>query len=276
MERDKVNASVSLGGPSHLARPWETQAEREGMGMSKQPSGAVLYRGPSLQDGAPIVAVVVFKSTNDKTGNMAQVYILREDMHPMDAIKQDLDKAICGTCPLRYTYNPVTGKWGRVCYVNLGFGPSSIYKAMKRGLYPDMTPEEVGAILRGLGRGVRLGAYGDPGMIDVSVWERLVNAAGTFHTAYTHQWREPFFQASLLHLAMASIDDVNTVTMLKELYPDARWYRLAKDMDDVQAGEIACPSKKDAQGVRRVTCKDCKLCAGTSRNAKNITIVENE
>ena len=50
-------------------------------------NGAVIYNGPSRINGDPIIAVLVFKSTNDKTGNMAQVHIIREDKHPIEALK---------------------------------------------------------------------------------------------------------------------------------------------------------------------------------------------
>jgi hypothetical protein len=236
-------------------------------------NGAVIYNGPSRINGDPIIAVLVFKSTNGKTGNMAQVHIIREDKHPMEALRDDTDVAICGNCPLRYVVNPDTGKRKRICYVNTGFGPAMVYKQYKLGNYPTMTPENAGAMLRAMDQGVRLGAYGDPGAVDVGIWQRLLNSAGTFHTAYTHQWKEEYFQPELLTIAMASIDHENTIEQLAELHPDARWYRLLKSTSDkLASGEIACPSKSN--GKRRIQCADCKLCAGTSRNAKNIAIVE--
>ena len=161
-------------------------------------NGAVIYSGPSRINGDPILAVIVFKSDNEKTGNMAQVHIIREDKHPVEALRDNTDDAICGDCPLRYVVNPITGKRERICYVNTGFGPAMVYKQYKLGKYPTMSPEDAGAILRTLGRGVRLGAYGDPAAVDVSIWQRLLDAAGTFHTAYTHQWKSDHFQAELL------------------------------------------------------------------------------
>jgi hypothetical protein len=242
---------------------------------TKLPNGAVIYDGPSRIDGNPIIAVLVFKSDNGKTGNMGQVHIIRSDMHPIEILKQNEDGSICGDCPLRYVLNPKTGKLERICYVNVGFGPAQVYKQFKLGNYPHMTPELAGAILREMKRGVRLGAYGDPAAVDVDIWVRLLESCGTFHTAYTHQWREPFFQPELLKYAMASIDDINTVEILQELYPDARWYRLLKsESDELRPNEIICPSK-DVNGKRRVQCKDCKLCAGTSLRARNIAILEN-
>jgi hypothetical protein len=54
--------------------------------MSKLP--IVLYRGPSLLDGSPIVAIATIGSTNVKTGPMVQTWILRADMNPLEASSQ--------------------------------------------------------------------------------------------------------------------------------------------------------------------------------------------
>ena len=39
---------------------------------TKKPSGYIVYRGPSLINGDPIVVVAITKSTNSKTGDMVQ------------------------------------------------------------------------------------------------------------------------------------------------------------------------------------------------------------
>ena len=48
----------------------------------------IIYQGPSLIDGSPIVAIAIAQSGNVKTGNMVQTYIIRADMSPMEASKQ--------------------------------------------------------------------------------------------------------------------------------------------------------------------------------------------
>jgi len=56
---------------------------------NKKPSGFILYRGPSLLDGKPIVVVAITKeSKNSKTGSMLQTYIIRSDMHPVAAVRK--------------------------------------------------------------------------------------------------------------------------------------------------------------------------------------------
>ena len=71
----------------------------------KRPSnGVILYEGPSVIDGAPIVAIATglkSPSSNDKTGTMVQVWILRADVAPHEAQKTGADESICGNCPMR-------------------------------------------------------------------------------------------------------------------------------------------------------------------------------
>ena len=58
----------------------------------------IIYQGPSLIDGSPIVAITVSQSGNTKTGNMVQTYIIRADINPLEASKTGADYAICGAC----------------------------------------------------------------------------------------------------------------------------------------------------------------------------------
>ncbi len=58
------------------------------------PRGFVLYQGPSLLDGLPIVAIATMRSTNPKTGPVPQTWILRADVPPMDAVRTGADASI--------------------------------------------------------------------------------------------------------------------------------------------------------------------------------------
>lgn len=217
--------------------------------MSK-PNGVILYCGPSMLDGQPIVAIavgLVAKSSNRKTGAMVQTYIIRADVSPVKAIKTGADSSVCGDCKLR----GILGK-KRVCYVNLGQGPRAVFDGFKRGIYP--VAGDIAAI--GAGRMVRLGTYGDPAAVPVEVWESLISKAAG-HTGYSHQWRK--FPA-LREMVMASAD---TETDKADAW-GAGWrtFRLA---DSPTPGEIACPS------LSGVHCADCRLCDGAGA-AKSITI----
>jgi hypothetical protein len=61
--------------------------------------GFVFYKGRSPIDNAPIVGIATLESKNGKTGNMVQTWILREDMHPLEARATKADRAYCGDCP---------------------------------------------------------------------------------------------------------------------------------------------------------------------------------
>ena len=238
-------------------------------------SSGIIWQGFSPVNGEAIMAIVSGLKTpsdNDKTGPMAQIDILVADEHPIEATKTGADEAVCGACPLRPDR---LGK--RVCYVNLGFGPASKFRASVRGSYEMITPYQLGVILAYRNRGVRFGSYGDPAMLPYEVAETILRVSGVKHTSYTHQWMESWFDARHLSYSMASVDAVNTVSKLHAIHPDARYYMLVDSYDSLPAATIACPSNSDKRnddGSRKVTCADCGLCAGAAKQAKNVAIVE--
>ena len=224
----------------------------------KIPNGAIIYRGPSLLDGAPIVAIVIGladDSSNVKTGAMLQSYILREDIHPLDAIATGADYSICGNCTARGAAGDGTG---RECYVEVGKGPAMVYKTLARGKYP------VAASVAdcGAGRVVRLGTYGDPAAVPVAIWEELISRAVAY-TGYTHQWAG--IGAGLRHLCMASAD-----SMADKAAANAAGFRTFRvigpnDTGPVRGAESLCPAS--AEAGKKLTCIECKACngAGTGR-----------
>lgn len=161
-----------------------------------KPKGFIIDRGLSQIDGQPYVAILTLSSSNRKTGDMAQVWILCEDVNPVEAVQTGKDVTICGNCPHRKQPNGT-----RSCYVNVGQGPNSVYKAYKRGAYVSTwTYHQLAQILSG--KRIRWGAYGDPSVIDPGIVITL-NKYASGHTGYTHQWRNEFastfkgiFQAS--------------------------------------------------------------------------------
>ncbi len=108
-------------------------------------SGIILYRGPSMIDGAPIVCIATGiegkASRNSKTGAMVQTWILREDIAPHKAIHTGADVSICGDCEHRGTLTAnIHGKTrnvGRSCYVTVFQAPLVVWKAYHRGIYAD-------------------------------------------------------------------------------------------------------------------------------------------
>jgi hypothetical protein len=80
----------------------------------------ILYRGPSMIDGKPIVAIATGydnESVNQKTGAMAQVWILRDDIAPIEAAQRGEDASICGQCPHRGISEYVSAELG---WINRG------------------------------------------------------------------------------------------------------------------------------------------------------------
>ena len=151
-----------------------------------KPLGFIIDQGLSPIDSQPYVAILTLKTSNRKTGNMAQVWILRSDINPVEAIATGDDYSICGNCPHRKQSDG-----SRSCYVNVGQAPNSVYKAFKKGRYAIATSDDLRAAVAG--RKVRWGAYGDPAVLHKSVVDEI-NSYAVSHTGYTHQWRQDYAQ----------------------------------------------------------------------------------
>lgn len=225
----------------------------------------VIYNGPSLIDGAPIVVLAQSNSTNRKTGDMVQTYILRADIDPITASRTGQDTSICGDCIHRgKPSDKETGQAiDRTCYVTLAHGPLGKYKAYKRGAYPNAFGHDAIRAI-GLGRMVRLGTYGDPCAVPSWIWESLIAACEGW-TAYTHGATNPMPQQ-----IMTSADSLAQAE--KAWSRGERTFRVIKALSDVVKGkEVICPASEEAG--KRATCETCKLCAGASVRGKSVAIV---
>ena len=235
--------------------------------MARKPLGIVLYEGPSVLDGAPIVVVATgfHRTNNPKTGAMLQTWILRADVAPIQAIRDGADASVCGACPLRATV-PGTLK-GRDCYVRMT-GPEGVWKAWKRGAYADgstMGASAFEALFSG--RKLRMGAYGDPAAVPVIIWRYLSGIVMSW-TGYTHQRSHVHFDVEILRYCMVSAD---TAAHVENLPEGARSFRVLRPSDTMRADEVYCPA--DAEKTRgRVTCASCGLCRGSSLRARNVAI----
>lgn len=218
------------------------------------PAGYVIYDGPSMIDGEPIIAIAcaLEKSRNAKTGNMVQTYILRKDLNPIEAVKAGADVSICGGCKHR---GDGTGK-GRSCYVTLIHGPSHVHKSYLRGAYEAMNPTAVGVLLAG--RMIRLGTYGDPAAVPIQIWQALTAMAKGW-TGYSHRTEVVSRDWSLL--VMASVDNED-----EKRSAAARGFRTfrvgAKKID----GEVLCPASIEAG--KKAVCADCRACMGLAGKAR--------
>ena len=227
------------------------------MNIENLPS--ILWSGPSMIDGAPIMIVATINSTNTKIGSeLVQTWILCSDISPLAAIHNGADSSICGNCALRGKIeNDRNGD--RACYVLVHNAPRSIYAAYTRGKYPHLTLREARQALRG--ERVRLGAYGDPAAVPIAVWDSIL-AETTGHLGYTHQWRR--FSA-IARYAMASVE-----TLDQAHAAHARGYRTFRIGNDIEKSESLCPASHEAG--RKLTCDHCMACNGANGRRGNIVI----
>tara|TARA_R100000231_G_scaffold24444_1_gene22721 strand:- start:289 stop:993 length:705 start_codon:yes stop_codon:yes gene_type:complete len=214
----------------------------------RKPLGYVIQESTSPIDGSPIVVILTMGSSNRKTGNMCQVWILRADVNPVQAVNTGEDYSICGNCPHRKQADG-----SRSCYVNVGQAPNSVWKTYQAGKY-ERDLHALGAREAVKGRKIRWGAYGDPALVNRLTF-RVLNNAAAGHTAYTHQWREPWAQWTAGHM-QASCDG-----MADYLEASSRGFKtfavIPKDGDSY-SGRL-CPATAEGS---KVTCLTCSLCDG--------------
>lgn len=220
----------------------------------KQPSGYIFYRGPSMLDGSPIVAVAITKkSSNVKTGNIIQTYILVDNgISPVNNAKSLADAAICGDCKHRRGT-------GGACYVNLGQGPRAVADGVMRGIYPG--DDGINLAMQIFGRNVRLGTYGDPMAVPYQVWARVLGGS-LDHTGYSHQWNNANLGQDQINgvmaYCMASADSTADFDKARAL--GFRTFRVRTTGQELQASEFICPASEEAG--KRKTCADCMACSG--------------
>ena len=199
---------------------------------------------------------------------MVQVYILRADQNPLQAVQTGDDYSICGNCRHRgyIIVNPKTGlrkNVERSCYVTLMHGPRVIWDGFQRASYPDVPLAKARKLLAR--KRIRIGAYGDPGAVPVSIWKVALAQVDEL-TGYTHLWRT---YPELADFCMASCDSEADRIMAKAL--GFRTYRVRPKGEPKMDGEGHCPA--GAEMGKAVQCAFCLLCGGHRSNAKaDITI----
>ncbi len=207
------------------------------------PTSGILWEGPSPQDKSPIMAICTDRSRNAKTGPAIQVWILRSDMNPMDAVVKGKDTAICGNCAMRGE-----GLAKRSCYVNVARAPMAVFKKYTAGGYAHILPQDLRGMI------VRWGAYGDPAMIPTKI-VKAVNKVAYSHTGYTHQWLQPYARWTK-GIFMASVESVKAETKAQK----AGWgtFRVGNSEGTDQGEAIMCTNAE----VTGVTCTACLKCDG--------------
>ena len=222
-----------------------------------KPKGYVVWESRQL------VMILIVRSANVKTGDMSQSYILRKDRSPVKAVKDGSDKANCGNCPHRRKWVAALRKWVRSCYVNVGQAPLAVWNAWRAGKYPRYVPAEHGAQFTG--RSLRIGSYGDPALVPVSVWEELLTHFTGGHTGYTHQWRE--CDPAFARIVMASADSQeDTIAANRKGY---RAFAVVGKAEVLPKGQNALNATLCVNSSHGKQCADCTLCDGNPREVRN-------
>ena len=225
----------------------------------------VLYEGPSLIDGTPIVVLATgidMPSANRKTGPMVQTYIMARDIHPVEAVNTGADLAICGDCVHRGSR---TRK--RSCYVTVHQGPTSVWRAYQRNPNAAVPLNEIANL--GRLRHIRLGAYGDPTAAPTEIWSHLLRHAQS-HTGYTHLWRTcaPQFKA----WCMASVDSASERREAKNL--GWRTFHILPTAAARGSNEVICPASAQSTVKTPLTCIQCGACNGNSKAFKGDVAIQ--
>ena len=230
--------------------------------MTKQfnTNGRILFEGKSNIDNKNIVVIITGldnKTSNKKTGDMLQTWILLQDHAPNTSHKDGLNKSVCGNCP-HAGYN------NNSCYVKWFQAPLQVWKSYKNNRYDYFKKSDLNLIK---GRSLRLGSAGDPTVIPLSVWEPLLKVCKN-HTGYTHQWKSNFAQ-QYKGIVQASCDSFKDYLQASELGFKC-FYVKHKDTK-APKGFINCPASIEAG--KKTSCELCSMCSGSgSKRGKNIYI----
>ena len=109
-------------------------------------------------------------------------------------------------------------------------------------------------------RNGRAGAYGDPANVPFYVWDAFYKQGLIKGTGYTKQWLK--CDQRLKKYLMASCSE--SWEYDKAVLMGWRTYEITTD---IKPNQILCPEVS-----RGISCDDCLLCCGTSKQAKNIAI----
>lgn len=224
----------------------------------------IVYDGPSRFTGKPIIAIITFRTKNQKIGNMSQLWILDKNTIPYRAIQTGADDSVCGDCALRGEALGTVNK-GRRCYVNTSHAPRGIWEAYHAGSYRTPKPMELRTWLRMFP--LRLGAYGEPAALPTGLVRKMAIASKGW-TGYTHAWKR---RSSLRNLCMASVESIEEAQ--KAWSKGWRTFRIRQPGEPRMKNEVVCPASEEAGHI--TTCADCRLCEGlNSSSYKSVVIFD--
>ena len=181
-------------------------------------------------------------SSNRKTGDMVQLGVMCLSKSPTQIIKDREQEKNCGNCALKY----------RTCYVN----PVSLNHVYKKSVNLDVER------IPKLHKPIRLGSWGDPGLLPISLLHGLVYSAPG-HTGYTHLWQEidtkysQFLMASIDHLS--ALKSGETLEQHKQRAQSMGYRTFTILRPGEQTEDIICPNT-----THNKLCRECKLCDGNA------------
>ena len=203
----------------------------------------IIYHGPSRIGRGSVVCIATGldrPSTNRKTGDVLQVWILSATRHPLAALRKPNSKRAtshCGRCPLQ----------SNGCYVNVGRAPAQIYRAWRAGRYPEL---DVSAFD---GKQIRLGAYGDPAAIPAHLIDTISRRAKSI-VGYSHS-------LPVLHHTQAKQLSrwlmCSTHDEASRIWAESRGYRVFHVSPEKPSGFLTCLNS--SHGLQ---CDKCGACNG--------------
>lgn len=207
-------------------------------------NGHLIWEGKSQLDyKTEIILIATYNSSNTKTGEMAQTWILNKHVSPTQAVVSEVDSSICGNCIHRPTN-------AGSCYVTTFQAPSQVWNSYRKGNYPKITLQELYELDR---TPIRFGSYGDPTAVPFEIW-KLLSRYSLFHTGYTHQWKN--CDQRFKSLLMASVDNPEERELAKQL----GWttFRVRRPDEPLQKNEMICLASEEAS--KKQQCITCGMC----------------
>lgn len=219
--------------------------------FSVPPFGVVLHEG-NTPSGHPFFVVATLRTTNRKTGDMVQVWIMLKDVNPVEAVQTGLDAStICRSCPFSS---------GRGCYVNIGQAPLAVWRSYHKGIYPKVTAKHYRRLF--YWRKIRFGAYGNPTLIPLDIVQAMTSMCRGW-TGYFHDWKENPEAAEYAKYFMASTETESSLALATSL-----GYRTFHVSTEQPADSVECLADADGR-----SCTDCMMCMGLKKpNAKSVWI----
>lgn len=234
--------------PALKTAPKRTTTKRKATKATKRAS-ALVVTYPSFY----LVFTALNGSTNRKTGDMVQTYLLDRDTLTSEP---KVFGAKCSACPMV-----------NKCYVSRD--KMSVRRALTKLLGDERTSYAHAALADVLpllsGRKVRLGTYGDPSALPLSDLKAVVNSAQG-HTGYTHFWRE--IDTDYSRYLMASVEDSSAELLAQGL--GYRTFRvITKETTERAVSSVAVECLNSSAGL---TCAECLLCSGTEGKGRRVSI----